>query len=208
MLGQDFESTREVADVLDAAREQRRAGLLEVDARLLRVEEGRLIRARRVVVRVPRPPVAARLAARGDVNPHLAVDRSVLADGRWVKVPIRESGVYRIDAAFLRDSLGVEGVSMGSVAVYGTGGRVLPAVNATPRPADLLEVLPHFDESLVHLALDRVDALLVGLDHQALGDRRVLARVTWAKHRWLIAGVVAWAIAWILAWLIAEVIAW
>ena len=120
--------------------ERRRELVGSLAIRLLRVEEGRLIRARRVVVRVPRPPVAARLAARGDVNPHLAVDRSVLADGRWVKVPIRESGVYRIDAAFLRDSLGVEGVSMSSVAVYGTGGRVLPAVNATPRPADLLEV--------------------------------------------------------------------
>ncbi len=124
-----------------AVGERRRELVGSLAIRLLRVENGRLVRARRVVVRVPRPPVAARLAARGDDNPHLAVDRSVLAEGRWFKVPIPESGVYRIDAAFLRDSLGVrESVPLSSVAVYGTGGRILPAVNSAPRPADLLEV--------------------------------------------------------------------
>ena len=120
--------------------ERRRELVGSVSVRLLRVEGDRLIRARRVLVRVPRPPVAARLAASGDDNPHLAVDRSVLAEGRWVKVPIPESGVYRIDRAFLRDSLGVEDVSVSSIAVYGTGGRILPALNSAPRPADLLEV--------------------------------------------------------------------
>ncbi len=62
---------------------------------MLRVEDGRLIRARRIVVRVPRPPVAARLASSGDDNPHLAVSRSRLAEGRWFKVPIPETGIYR-----------------------------------------------------------------------------------------------------------------
>ncbi|WP_420457490.1 type IX secretion system sortase PorU [Rubrivirga sp.] len=129
-----------VAEVV-AIGERRRELVGSLAVRLLRVENGRLVRARRVVVRVPRPPVAARLAARGDDNPHLAVDRSALAEGRWFKVPIPESGVYRIDAAFLRDSLGVQGsVPLSSVAVYGTGGRILPAVTSTPRPADLLEV--------------------------------------------------------------------
>jgi len=128
------------AEVLSVG-ERRREMVGSLTFRLLRAEGGRLIRARRVVVSVARPPVAARLAASVHDNPHLAVDRSVLADGRWVKVPIPESGVYRIDQAFLRDSLGVEeAVPLSSVAVYGTGGRVLPTLAGAPRPADLVEV--------------------------------------------------------------------
>ena len=124
-----------------AVGERRREMVGSLAFRLLRVEGDRLIRARRIVVRVARPPVAARLAASGDDNPHLAVDRSVLADGRWVKVPITESGVYRVDRAFLRDSLGIdEQVPLSSIGVYGTGGRILPAVAGAPRPADLREV--------------------------------------------------------------------
>ena len=107
--------------------------------RLVRVEGDRLVRARRVVVRVPTPAVTAPLAAPGRANAHVAVDRSALADGTWFKVPIRQSGIYRIDAAYLRDSLGVEGVDLSTVQVYGNGGRILPAPNAAPRPADLLE---------------------------------------------------------------------
>ncbi len=118
--------------------ERRRELVGSLSIRTLRVEGDRLVRVRRVVVRVPRPPVAARLAARGDGNPHLAVERSALADGTWYKVPIRESGVYRIDQAFLRDSLGIATPpALASVAVYGIGGRVLPALNRAPRPADL-----------------------------------------------------------------------
>ena len=121
--------------------ERRRELVGSLSIRVLRVEGQRLVRVRRIVVSVPRPPVVARLAARGDGNPHLAVDRSALADGTWYKVPIRESGVYRIDRAFLRDSLGVgDDVALSSVAVYGVGGRILPALNAAPRPADLEEV--------------------------------------------------------------------
>ncbi|MEM7788014.1 MAG: type IX secretion system sortase PorU [Bacteroidota bacterium] len=107
---------------------------------VLRLEGDRLIRARRVRVRVPRPVVNARLASRGDDNPHLAVAQSQLASGTWFKVPVAEAGVYRIDAAYLADSLGVEGVSIEAVQVYGNGGRPLPALNSAPRPADLVEV--------------------------------------------------------------------
>ena len=121
--------------------ERRRELVGSLSVRALRVEGSRLVRVRRIVARVARPPVAARLAARGDGNPHLAVERSVLADGTWYKVPIRESGVYRIDQAFLRDSLGIASPpALGAVAVYGIGGRILPALNSAPRPADLKEV--------------------------------------------------------------------
>ena len=121
--------------------ERRRELVGSLAIRVLRVEGERLIRVRRIVVSVARPPVVARLAARGDDNPHLAVERSALADGTWYKFPIRESGVYRIDRAFLRDSLGIsQDVPLSSVAVYGIGGRILPALNSAPRPADLKEV--------------------------------------------------------------------
>ncbi len=130
---------RPLAEVVDAGVSRRQlVGSLVV--RLVRVEGDRLVRARRVVVRVPRPVVSARLAARGGANAQVAVERSVLADGTWFKIPISETGVYRIDAAYLRDSLEVEGVSLQSVQVYGNGGRILPAPNAAPRPADLTEV--------------------------------------------------------------------
>ena len=120
--------------------ERRRELVGSLSVRVLRVEGSRLVRVRRIVARVARPPVAARLAARAD-NPHLAVQRSALADGTWYKVPIQKSGVYRIDQAFLRDSLGIASPPpLSAVAVYGIGGRILPALNSAPRPADLLEV--------------------------------------------------------------------
>ena len=120
--------------------EQRKRIVGTLAVRTLRVSDGRLQRVRRVVARVTRPAVRARLAARGDDNPHLAVGRSVLADGTWFKVPISAEGVYRLDAAYLRDSLGVAAPDLGRVAVYGNGGRILPALNSAPRPADLGEV--------------------------------------------------------------------
>ena len=130
----------EAAEVVHLG-ERRRELVGSLSLRTLRVEGDRLIRARRMVVRVPRPPVVARLASSGDDNPHLAVGQSRLAEGRWFKVPIPESGVYRVDAAFLRDELRIEGdVPLSSVGVYGTGGRILPAINAVDRPADLLPV--------------------------------------------------------------------
>jgi hypothetical protein len=127
------------AEVVDVG-EHRRQIVGSLRVRLLRVEDGRLIRARRVVVRVPRPALRASLAAPADRNAHLAVDRSALADGRWYRVEVPASGVYRITAAWLRDSLGVEGPDLGRVQVYGNGGRILPALNAAPRPADLKKV--------------------------------------------------------------------
>ncbi|MEO0557773.1 MAG: type IX secretion system sortase PorU [Bacteroidota bacterium] len=117
--------------------EQRKRIVGNLTVRTLRVQDGRLQRIRRVVARVTRPAVRARLASRGDDNPHLAVQRSVLADGTWFKIPIAQEGVYRIDAPYLRDSLGIASPDLSRVGVYGNGGRILPALNSDPRPADL-----------------------------------------------------------------------
>lgn len=123
-----------------AVGEHRRRLVGSLTVALLRLDGDRLLRARRVVARISRPALRVALASRGDENPHLAVGQSALASGTWFKVPISRAGVYRIDAAYLADSLGVEGASMESVQVYGNGGRILPALNSAPRPADLLEV--------------------------------------------------------------------
>ncbi|MDT0630488.1 type IX secretion system sortase PorU [Rubrivirga litoralis] len=126
------------AEVVNVGRYRRRlVGTLAVA--VLRVEGDRLIRTRRAVVRVPRPPVTAALAA-ARVGGAAPVTRSVLDEGTWFKIPVSQAGVYRIDAAYLRDGLGVENADLARVQVYGTGARILPAPNAAPRPRDLLEV--------------------------------------------------------------------
>ncbi len=114
-----------------------------VDLRPVRVENGEIVRYRRLVVRVPRPAVRAPLAPvalRGGAPTHASVTRSVLADGTWFKVPIRREGVFRITAAYLRDSLGVGAPDLSRVALYGTGGRRLPVVAGQPRTPDLVEI--------------------------------------------------------------------
>ena len=132
---------RPAAEVVGVGRYRRRlVGTLAVA--VLRLDGDRLVRTRRAVVRVPRPPVvaaiaAARLSGAGGAAP---VTRSVLDEGRWFKVPIDTAGVYRVDAAYLAAELGVENADLARVAVYGNGGRILPAPNAAPRPEDLLEV--------------------------------------------------------------------
>ena len=120
--------------------ELRRELVGSLAVRLLRVDGERLGRVRRVVLRVPRPALRVAFARGGTPNPHVAVTRSVLADGQWFRVPVAREGVYRLTAAYLRDSLGVAGADLNRVQVYGNGGRILPAVTSAPRPADLMEV--------------------------------------------------------------------
>jgi len=114
-----------------------------VDLRPVVVDGREIVRYRRLVVRVPRPAVRAPLAPvalRGGTPTHASVTRSVLADGTWFKVPIRREGVYRLTAAYLRDSLGVAAPDLARVAVYGIGGRRMPVVAGTPRTPDLAEI--------------------------------------------------------------------
>ncbi|HEX8385956.1 MAG TPA: C25 family cysteine peptidase, partial [Rubricoccaceae bacterium] len=120
--------------------EMRRQLVGSLVLRLLRVEGERVGRVRRLVVRVPRPAYRGAFAGAGSSNPHVAVTRSALADGRWFRLAVPREGVYRLDAAFLRDSLGVADADLARVQVYGNGGRILPAVTTDPRPADLTEV--------------------------------------------------------------------
>ncbi|HET6569685.1 MAG TPA: hypothetical protein VFG50_17090, partial [Rhodothermales bacterium] len=85
-------------------------------------------------------------------NPHLAVARSVMADGYLFQIPVNDEGVYRIDRSLLESLLGqvgltLAGIEPADVHLYGNGGAPLPALNSAPRPADLQEVpvLVHTD---------------------------------------------------------------
>src|SRR5688572_32117343 len=51
---------------------------------------------------------------------------SVLSSGTWSKIAIKESGVYKVDAAFLA-TLGFPGsnISSASIRLYGNGGSML-----------------------------------------------------------------------------------
>ena len=76
-------------------------------------------------------------------NPHLDVNRSVLADGNFFKIAISETGMYRIDRTFLESLPGlgtsVENIDPERIRVFGNGGVPVPALNSAPRIADLAE---------------------------------------------------------------------
>ena len=63
-------------------------------------------------------------------------DNSVLSSGKWVKISVEESGIYKITYSKLKDW----GFSTPEqVRVFGYGGEMLPAANSVPRPDDLPE---------------------------------------------------------------------
>ncbi|MBT8399236.1 MAG: type IX secretion system sortase PorU, partial [Rhodothermia bacterium] len=120
---------------------RRRVGNVAVRLVAYDSESGQLRRYRSVTVRVRGGQVEAskQLAASGIFsNPHLGIDRSVLADGRIFKLPITAEGVFKIDRAFINGlGLDPDAVDPAAVQVFGNGGEPLPALNSAPRPADL-----------------------------------------------------------------------
>lgn len=66
--------------------------------------------------------------------------RSVLADGSWYKLAVKETGVYKIDAAQLQ-SMGISTANLasGSIRLFGNGGGMIPEDNSIARPDDLLQ---------------------------------------------------------------------
>ncbi|AEI48952.1 type IX secretion system sortase PorU [Runella slithyformis] len=65
---------------------------------------------------------------------------SVLNEGRWFKIGVTQTGVHRIDAAFLRN-MGVNPADINpkNIRLFGNGGRMLPQLNKAPRAIDLIE---------------------------------------------------------------------
>ncbi|HKR04861.1 MAG TPA: C25 family cysteine peptidase, partial [Bacteroidia bacterium] len=65
---------------------------------------------------------------------------SVLATGSWYKIGVTQDGVYKITSSFLKQ-LGVDTTNLDphNIKIFGNGGGMLPALNATPRADDLVE---------------------------------------------------------------------
>ncbi len=67
---------------------------------------------------------------------------SVLKDGDVYKFAVKETGIYRLDYAFLKNELKIanlDQIDPRTIKVYGNGGGRLPESNAAPRADDLTE---------------------------------------------------------------------
>lgn len=69
-----------------------------------------------------------------------AADRSVLAQGDWYKIRIRQSGIYKISYSDLQ-AIGLHpaGIDPRKLRLFGNGGGTLPESNAVSRYDDLVE---------------------------------------------------------------------
>lgn len=65
---------------------------------------------------------------------------SVLSSSTWYKIGIPATGLYKIDKATLQN-MGISTASINpqNIRLFGNGGGMLPQLNATPRPDDLIE---------------------------------------------------------------------
>ena len=69
-----------------------------------------------------------------------SISSSVLSSGEWYRFSIIKSGVYSLTKTFL-DQLGLNmsGVDPRMIKIYGNGGRMIPLLNGTSYPNDLIE---------------------------------------------------------------------
>jgi hypothetical protein len=63
-------------------------------------------------------------------------ENSVLASGKWFKIGIPASGIYKLTYSDLKN---MNLTDPANVRVYGNGGKMLPYMNSEPRPDDLIE---------------------------------------------------------------------
>jgi hypothetical protein len=73
-------------------------------------------------------------------NQRFYSQNSVLSSGNWYKIGVVQTGIYKIDYAFLK-SLGIDVKLLNplSIKLYGKGGGMLPFKNSDYRPNDLPE---------------------------------------------------------------------
>lgn len=75
---------------------------------------------------------------------------SILANGRWLKISVNETGIHKIPYSTLT-SWGFSTPS--NVRIYGYGGQMVPRVNSSPRPDDLPELaIWHFNNAIYFFA--------------------------------------------------------
>ena len=63
-------------------------------------------------------------------------NNSVLAGGKWCKIKIPQSGVYKLTYS---DILAMDLSEPSNIRIYGNGGKKLPYMNYEPRPDDIIE---------------------------------------------------------------------
>jgi hypothetical protein len=63
-------------------------------------------------------------------------ENSVLATGKWFKIGIPSSGIYKLTYGDLKN---MNLSNPANIRVYGNGGKMLPYMNSEPRPDDLIE---------------------------------------------------------------------
>lgn len=84
----------------------------------------------------PKPVGASPVLARG------FTETSVLSSGNAYKFGVSQTGIYKLDYAFLKNELGIsdlDNIDPRSIRIYGNGGAMLPEKNSDARPDDLLE---------------------------------------------------------------------
>lgn len=65
---------------------------------------------------------------------------SILATGKWYKIAVTNTGLYKIDFNFLKNAgVDVSNIKSANIRVFGNGGNMLSENNAVARPNDLLE---------------------------------------------------------------------
>ncbi|MEZ4927746.1 MAG: type IX secretion system sortase PorU [Saprospiraceae bacterium] len=67
---------------------------------------------------------------------------SVLSTGEIYKFGVSESGMYKLDYNYLKNTLGIsnlDNIDPRTIRLYGNGGKMLPETNGDDRPDDLLE---------------------------------------------------------------------
>lgn len=86
--------------------------------------------------RVQRNPLST--ARSGNIT---YADNSVLANGEWFKFAVSETGVYKLDPAFLEKlGLNLNNLNAGQIKVFGHRGGMLPELAGAPRTDDLQEI--------------------------------------------------------------------
>ena len=68
------------------------------------------------------------------------ISNSVLSSGEWYRFYVEKSGIYRISKSFLQSlGMNVDAADARNIKIYGNGGRMLPLLNSTYYPSDLIE---------------------------------------------------------------------
>ena len=103
----------------------------------LRLKNGqieKLVRFTLIITTLPEP-----LGLRTELR---TTKESVLKDGDIYKLGLKETGVYRLDYAFLKNELKISNLDQidpRTIKIYGNGGGMLPEPNRIERPDDLVE---------------------------------------------------------------------